>query len=492
MNDDLLRNARRQAEESDSSVRAAALLRIARIESWGETSRAHDTLFDALDQVRRLPMPNREYLLEEARIVAAAVAPESLAKIPAPLPGPHEQFESGQIVQAMLIHGHLDAALNFLLQDGGPTTFPFAYVGNVLHQLDPHNPESTVRRLTLLRRAVDAWRTSAPGTHDRFIRVFGHFWKEFPVGEALTVAHEIVDRALKEPDTGASADYMNEIHFSSPRQHHLFEILHVLRHLDPNLAESLIEFQDQLAVAVRRFPYGMETMHEEAAAEAERRKDSGAACEGGYILAGNPADFAQQRALIDATRSGDFGPSIDYALAKYREDTSAETRNYAPKEFWPSTGQFRRILYQAGKRLGSAAAKLLDQIPDADLRLFATIELAAALAGVPESSITQRRNLNSRETRGGRIIGFRSSPRTPRGTPDGPTMRSPDGILIRCPKCMFRPPIDLRWNCKCGHDWNTFWTSGRCPACHFQWETTQCPNCGEMSEHRGWYADEAT
>jgi hypothetical protein len=233
-------------------------------------------------------------------------------------------------------------------------------------------------------------------------------------------------------------------------------------------------------------------MNEEAKAEAERRKAEGATCDGrgGYILAGDPSDFDRQRRLIDATRTGDFGLSIADALEKYREDTSPATHNYAPKEFWPSTGAFRTVFYEAGRRLGPEAAKLLEQIQDDDLRLFASIELAAALAGVPASSIRQMkqpRPMNSPGGLGGRIIASKASRRQ---DADSPAMRSPDGRLIRCPKCLFQPPATLRWTCKCGHSWNTFWTSGGCPACHFQWEVTQCPDCGELSEHRAWYASE--
>jgi hypothetical protein len=134
--------------------------------------------------------------------------------------------------------------------------------------------------------------------------------------------------------------------------------------------------------------------------------------------------------LIDAVRSGDFAPSIEDALEKYREDTSPATRNYAPKEYWPSTGVFRTVFYQAGKRLGAEAVKLLEQIPDDDLRLFASIELAAALAGVPGPAITQTKQPNpphSRSFGSGRII---SSEATGREGTDGPRMRSPDGRLI--------------------------------------------------------------
>jgi hypothetical protein len=117
----------------------------------------------------------------------------------------------------------------------------------------------------------------------------------------------------------------------------------------------------------------------------------------------------------------------------------------------------------------------LERISDDDLHLFAFIELAAALAGVPGPAITQMKQPNpphSRSFGSERII---SSEATGREGTDGPRMRSPDGRLIRCPKCLFQPPIGLRWTCKCGHFWNTFWTSGRCPACHFQWEVTQSP-----------------
>lgn len=52
MLDDLLAMARRQAQEADLSVRAAALLRIARVESAADVFRATQTLREGLDQVR--------------------------------------------------------------------------------------------------------------------------------------------------------------------------------------------------------------------------------------------------------------------------------------------------------------------------------------------------------------------------------------------------------------------------------------------------------
>jgi hypothetical protein len=497
MPDDLLENARQQAEKADPSIRAVALLRIARAEFAADVSRARSTLLEGRDAVRNLPGSIREQFLQEARAVAAAVSPELLAEMPITRHGPHEGFASVNIAQIMLAHGHVDAAFDYLLHHDD-ASFPFLVVGNVLHRLDRLSPEGADRRRMLLRRAVEAWHRIPSGRHHHerghFVRFFGHFWKEFPSEEALAVARMIVAQAAEEPDTGASAGYADEIHFTSPRQNTLFQILHVLRRLDPALAKSLIDSHDQLAAGAHRYPNGLETINEEAEAKAERRKADGATCGGGYILAGDPRDFDRQRKLTDAARRGDFEPSIEDAIEKYREDTSPDTRNYAPKEYWPSTGAFRTVFYQAGKHLGSEAARLLEQIPDDDLRLFAAIELAAALAGVPESSITQMKQPNPPGPpgfRSGRIVNARSLRKMHREGANGPTMQSPDGRLIRCPKCLFQPPEDLRWNCKCGHFWNTFWTSGRCPACRFQWEVTQCPHCGEMSKHQAWYASQS-
>jgi hypothetical protein len=304
MTDDLLEGARRQPEKADPSTRAAALLRIARVQSAADGSRAKSTLLEGLEIIRSFPGFVQEHLLQETREVAAAVFPELLAEIPINGRGPRERFAGVKVVQMMLTHGHVDAAADYLLHLDDEAPFPFLSVGGVVQRLDLQSPEKTAQRTKLLRRAVEVWRRSPANSHDHerddFVPLFGQCWKEFPPEEALEVARVIVAQAAKEPDTGGSASYSNEIHFTSPRQHTLFQILPVLRHLDPVLAESLIGSHNQLAASVRRYPNGLETMNEETKAEAERRRANGATCGGGgYMLAGNPADFDRQRGLIN-------------------------------------------------------------------------------------------------------------------------------------------------------------------------------------------------
>ena len=90
---------------------------------------------------------------------------------------------------------------------------------------------------------------------------------------------------------GTSAGYGDELRITSSRVHVLFEVLHILRHLDAPLAESLIANHQELAVAARRYPNGIETIHEELEERSKQRQASGETCGGGFIMAGDPRDF---------------------------------------------------------------------------------------------------------------------------------------------------------------------------------------------------------
>jgi hypothetical protein len=482
MASDLVARARAQAEQSSPAVRAAARMRIARIQSAVDRGQARITFEMALDEIRSLSGRDRDFLFDQARQIAAAFAPDLLPDIPALRSFP--DFASESLLNIMLQHGNIEAAFDYVIQCDAPFSFPFGYAANLMYKLDDQ------RRLTVLRRAIDAWRARRDAAlmqkhhipqedgHSRFtrslhwqwdfIRLFQWQWKILPPDEALSVVHEIVRTAMEQPDVATTAGYEEEIRFTSSREHVFFEVLHILCHLDALLAESLIASHEQLAAAARRYPNGIETIHQEGEERRQQLAASGAACSGGFIMSGNPRDFPYQMALRQSVQEGDFGPPIEHALERYREDTAADSPNQAPRTFWPSTCAFRNILYAAGKRLGPDAKILLERIPDDDLRLFAQIELAAALAGLPQLPETQRKQRR---------------PPPMQGTP----MRAPDGAPIRCPKCRWVPVQEARWHCKCGHVWNTFQTRGLCPACQYQWEITLCYGCHEPSRHSAWY-----
>jgi hypothetical protein len=109
MPNDLLADAREQAERSDPAVRAAALLRIARVETAFDRSAARGTFERGLDAIRRILGREGEFLLEQARFVAAAVTPELLSGI-----GGNRSISMSDdwLVQIMIAHGHTDEAIS--------------------------------------------------------------------------------------------------------------------------------------------------------------------------------------------------------------------------------------------------------------------------------------------------------------------------------------------------------------------------------------------
>jgi len=478
---DLLALARELAERSEPTVRVAALLSIARVETAFDRELARKTFEQALAETRRIAGVDGDFLLAHARLVGAAVAPDLLPDIPSfdrlPL-----RFMSERLGTIMLEHQQESAAFDYVVHCDRPSSFPFGVAAALMRSLTDGE-----RRLLVLRSAIAAWRAAPeerPLRLFRFISLFQSQWKVLPLEEAAAVAREIVHRALERADRPFTATYDPEetARITSGREHTLFQIFHIVRLVD-QLAESLLAGHEQLAAAMRRFPNGMESVMQEAET---RRAKAGKGTGGGFGMAGSPGDFPYFRALIQASQDDDFGPAIQYAIGKYNEDTAAERPNRAPKEFWPSTSRFRSILYKAGKTLGEKAATYLEQIPDADLRLFARIELAAALAGLPELQGVQREYGGNPDGPGRRVPHVESA--DPKATPVG--RENPIDTRIRCPKCQWSPDPEARWSCRCRHLWNTFQTRGLCPACGYRWTITACLRCGETSPHTEWYPKE--
>jgi hypothetical protein len=316
MPQDLLARAHEQAKRSEAPVRAAALLRIARVQTAFNREQARQTFQEALAETHRLSGQDCDFLFDQARFLAAAVAPDLLPGIP---PGDRglRQFSSEMLGKIMLDHGHADAAYEFLMRYDEPSGFPFDLVLALMQRIDEE-----VRRLAMLRRAIEAWRAAPDSrTAHRFISLVQFSWQVLPPEEARELAREIVRLTLSQPDhpTSATYDMEQKVRITSGRQHTLFLILHILRRLDASLAESLIAEHQQLAAAALRFPNGIESVQEEA--EHRRRTAVGTTGSGGFGMAGSPRDFPYMRALMQGSQDGDLGPAMEHALAKYQEDT---------------------------------------------------------------------------------------------------------------------------------------------------------------------------
>ncbi len=243
----------------------------------------------------------------------------------------------------------------------------------------------------------------------------------------------------------------------------LFQLMPAVHDVEPELTQRLLKDHPQLAAAAKRFPMGMQSVQEVV------RK---------FDLASDDAMTIGDMEVMPMSEAlaTNFDAAFREAYDRYARDSDRKNPNEAPKECWPSAWEFRNILFKAGQHQGLSAEKHLDRIPDADLRLFAQIELCAAVEGLPQIGGTITFHSSKKRAR---------RPCSPAELDEifGPTIPG-----VRCPKCEWTPRANNLWSCNCGHGWNTFDTRGLCPECGYQWEVTGCLQCGEMSPHAEWYA----
>jgi hypothetical protein len=430
MSQQLLLKAREQAERSETAVRAAALMHIARVLAASDQATAEQLLERGIALAKEVDRDATSLLLHNSISLAAAV----IAYLSHPLPGDR---------------------------------FPLHFVNN----LERGCRDDETRR-KLLELAIREWRNPVPreaGPQEQFAgtsfgHLFGRYWNLLPRQVATPVLRELVVRALdmkSEPREYPLTENPQDPKLASGQEFELFKLVPALQCLDPDLARSLLEGHPQIAAAVKRFPLGMRSVW-----DGQRKYDP---ARDDVIVIGDSEVMPMAEALAT-----DFQAAFHEAHESFAKDTDPEYPNGAHKECWPSTRAFRNILFKAGQHQGLAAAKYLDLIPDPDLRLFAQIELCAAMAGLPQL--------------GGLTTQYPSRQR----------MLSPAevdqmfGLVmtgIRCPQCKWTPRTKNLWSCKCDYEWNTFDTRGLCPGCGHQWGITECLACGATSSHTEWYLE---
>jgi uncharacterized protein (TIGR03435 family) len=380
MPQDLVSEAREQAERSAPAVKTAALLHLARVLTKVNSAEAQHLLDQGLALAATLPEDERDILLGEGATLAATVSPQRAIRLAREVSCDREWVLT-RVLFNMLDHGYVADAVAYLSEPVPGEAYPFDAALQAMGR--SYDDEA---RLRVFRRAIRAMREQrslalrdAFRHRHHFMHLFTCHWKRLPADEARAVVRELVEWVLSEPDSRTNASFSSgseRVHFSSTHEQCLFEILGPLRHLDPDLAASVANDYPRLLAAAERFPYGRESM--DAAMHAKQPPVSrGPVEQPDYI------DVGRQLIPVPEAIRTEFKDAFVVALDLYAADSDRENVNDAPQECWPTALEFRKILYKAGQHEGRAAARYLNRIPDSTLRLFAQIELAAALAGLP-------------------------------------------------------------------------------------------------------------
>jgi hypothetical protein len=470
MSQQLLLTALEQAERSEPAVRAAALMHVARVLACSDEAAGVALLKRGLTLAKNLDGETAELLLNNAVFLAAAVSPRDAFQLYAAQKterekrfGRHGSSIVG-LANAMAEHGHIRDLLAYFDDPPPRERFPLYFVGNLSRECP--DDES---RLKLLRLSAQAFGNqdqddSHPQEMQAFVRVFARYWHLLPPGEARPLLLEIVQTVIKQEAGSHRSPLVRDPGEPelTEQEHLLFCLLPALQSLEPDLPQSLFPKHPQLAEAARRYPNGMQSIWDSQPKFDRTRDDS--------MTVGDWSIVPMPEAIAT-----DFMAPFREADKLYAKDSNPNNPNTAPKDCWPSAREFRNILFKAGQHLGWKAEKYLDRISDPDLRLFAQIELCAGAEDLPQL---------------GSFSAFRPSKPPPQRRLSAAEIEKifgPELPGIRCPKCRWKPRTEYRWSCKCEHQWNTFDTRGLCPGCGYQWESTACPQCGEMSPHSEWY-----
>lgn len=379
MSQQLLREAREQADRSEPAVRAAALLHLARVLALSDQAAAEHLLEQGIALAQELDGEVPSLLLLNAISCAAAVS----AKQALPLYANYRRVGAlgGTVVglvNVMAEHGHIRDAIAYLRDPLPGDRFPLHFVNNLAGEC-----RDDETRRELLELAIRDWRNPAPRKRPAerhavpsFAHLFGLYWNLLPREAATPVLRELSDWALhvqSEPREQTLTGNPEDPKLTSQQEFVLFKLMPALQHLDPDLAHSVLQSRPQLAEAAKRFPLGMRSLWETQPKFDPANDD--------LVEIGDSEIMPITEALAT-----DFAAAFRHAEERFAEDSDAESPNGTHKECWPSTRQFRHILFKAGQHQGVPAAGYLDRIHDPDLRLFAQIELCAAIAGLPQLS----------------------------------------------------------------------------------------------------------
>ena len=371
-----------QAEQCTPPDCAPALLRLARVWTVHDRSEAERVLDRGLSVLSQLPGDDRLAMAPHAVCLAACVAPDRAFSL-------RKSIDTADSTDSFLVHmashGHAAVAVDYLTRWSGEGRFPYRAAAAVSsHAKDDEERRGILRSALLASRGADTdWWDLCD-----VVRLLRQRWHLLPQPEARDAVGSLARLIQGKTDDRGGRMQIGGPHgtvtFSSQRSRLLFDLLGPLKRFDPQLADSTVRGNTELARAAASYPDGLDTdapqpSQRPSAESVEQWKRNWT----GITLA---AGFFR----IEDEKNADFKNSFDQALRSYARDADPVRPNPYPRECWPSAEDFRAILHGAGRHAEESGGRLLARVPDLVLRLFAEIEFAAGVAGLAHiGSITR-------------------------------------------------------------------------------------------------------
>jgi len=140
-----------------------------------------------------------------------------------------------------------------------PLMFPFREAIQLMLELPPERDED---RQEIFQAAMTADREQPSFTNggDDLADMIVRFWRHLPPGTVLEAIHQVLDQAHFAEQGLTLNSASGKVEFSTEHDYRVFELLPVLKELDPDEAEKLLQSSQQAQLHLKQFPNGIQSL----------------------------------------------------------------------------------------------------------------------------------------------------------------------------------------------------------------------------------------
>lgn len=268
----------------------------------------------------------------------------------------------GALVERAVDRKDFDRALSLLNQIPADQDYPYAAAIQLILRL-PAGREAEKRAIFANAIAHDREHSSLGGEGDDLSGMVVRFWRHFPPELVLDAIDQILDHSKADDTQIAMKAASGPINFDNVYQYRLFELLPVLRELDPSKADQLSN-DPQVQAQLNKYPNGLQSL-DPTVRDTPLRKDEEPGMQG--ISMTSPG--ASGKVLQDLHSAETYQREGNEILKRAGDDprqaiAASSTLPVQAGHTVPRSETLLRIGQEAWNKHPSAAKEALEQMAD--------------------------------------------------------------------------------------------------------------------------------
>jgi len=188
------------------------------------------------------------------------------AKVDSLLPQAEPDVRAGlihQMISQATSAKKFDRALELLSRTPSrewfPEMFPFREATQLVLDLPPER-EKDKQEIFRVAMAADRERRWFTTSGDDLADMIVRFWRHIPPAMVLEAIHQVLDKADFAEDGLTLNSPSGKMGFTNERDYRVFELLPILRELDPDEAVKLLKSSQQAQLHLKEFPNGVQSL----------------------------------------------------------------------------------------------------------------------------------------------------------------------------------------------------------------------------------------